>query len=201
MRILHHTLTQRELRHAVSWRAVMIARALMVAVLLLTVAQPAAAITKEYQVKLAYLYKFALYVTWPDGEWAHSQDALVIGILGDDPFGAALDRVAEKRPDGKQVIVKHFASWNHYEPCDILFISRGIPPEALAGASKRIGNQPVLIVGDSLGPAFREAVFDFYLDAENRVGIKMNVDAAKRRRVRADARLLQVCDIVRDSEN
>lgn len=42
----------------------------------------------EYQVKAVFLFNFAQFVTWP----SQPADApLVIGILGDDPFGSYLD--------------------------------------------------------------------------------------------------------------
>ena len=35
-------------------------------------------------IKAAFLHKFASFVEWPQGAFAHATDALRIGVLGDD---------------------------------------------------------------------------------------------------------------------
>src|SRR5688572_2456800 len=52
-------------------------------------AQPAPA--KEYQVKAVFLYNFAQFVEWPTTAFPTAETPLVIGVLGDDPFGGYLD--------------------------------------------------------------------------------------------------------------
>src|SRR5437867_1187382 len=48
---------------------------------------------KEYQVKAVFLFNFAQFVEWPPAAFADDKSPIVIGILGDDPFGAYLDEV------------------------------------------------------------------------------------------------------------
>ena len=45
----------------------------------------------EYEVKAAFLYHFARYVEWPPDGFPPDGDSFVVTILGDDPFGPALD--------------------------------------------------------------------------------------------------------------
>ena len=56
-------------------------------------AQPAPA--KEYQVKAVFLFNFAQFVEWPAETPAGGETNFVIGVLGDDPFGAFLDKTVE----------------------------------------------------------------------------------------------------------
>lgn len=55
-------------------------------------AQPAtpAALPTDYEVKAAFLYNFAKFVRWPDD--AAGGPRFVVAIVGDDPFGAVIDR-------------------------------------------------------------------------------------------------------------
>jgi len=53
----------------------------------------------EYQVKAAFLYSFAKFVQWPDDAFGKPEGPFVVGVLGDDPFGAVLDQTLE-RPVG-----------------------------------------------------------------------------------------------------
>ena len=75
----------------------------------------------EYEVKAAFLYKFASFVEWPPPSAAAP---LCIGILGKDPFGAILDRVVEgKFLNGRPFLIRRFTSGQNISDCQILFIS------------------------------------------------------------------------------
>ncbi len=45
----------------------------------------------EYQLKAVFLFNFAQFVEWPASAFPNAETPLVIGILGEDPFGAYLD--------------------------------------------------------------------------------------------------------------
>src|SRR6266550_1915909 len=45
----------------------------------------------EYQVKAVFLFNFAQFVDWPSKAFPEPQTPLVIGVLGEDPFGPYLD--------------------------------------------------------------------------------------------------------------
>src|SRR5207244_331763 len=45
----------------------------------------------EYQVKATFLFQFTQFVDWPARSLPPAQTPLVIGILGQDPFGTFLD--------------------------------------------------------------------------------------------------------------
>ena len=56
--------------------------------------QAQTASSKEYQVKAAFLYNFSQFVDWPPEAFPQAQTPLVIGIIGDDPFGGSLDEIS-----------------------------------------------------------------------------------------------------------
>jgi len=47
---------------------------------------------REYQVKAVFLFNFAQFVEWPPTAFPEATAPLVIGVLGADPFGAALTK-------------------------------------------------------------------------------------------------------------
>ena len=47
----------------------------------------------EYQVKAAFLFNFTKFVEWPDAAFADGHAPIVLGILGDDPFGTELTQL------------------------------------------------------------------------------------------------------------
>src|ERR1035438_293637 len=51
--------------------------------------------TLEYQVKAAFLLHFTKFIEWPSSAFADASAPFAICVLGKDPFGHALDDVAE----------------------------------------------------------------------------------------------------------
>src|SRR5437762_13934361 len=46
----------------------------------------------EYRIKAAYIFNFAKFVSWPSAAFASANAPIVIGIVGNDPFGSELDQ-------------------------------------------------------------------------------------------------------------
>ena len=95
-------------------------------------------------VKAAFIPKFARYVTWPPSA-AHS-GPLAICVIGDDPFGSALDTAAANQSvDGRPLVVKRLSSPGGASTCAIAFVDGSRSGETLAA----LGRQPVLTVTDA----------------------------------------------------
>src|SRR5579863_7152467 len=83
--------------------------------------------SSEYLIKSGFIYNFAKLVQWPATAFAQADSPIVIGILGDDPFGATLDRiVADKKINGRGLVVRRL-KWSRdfkdVKDCNILFVS------------------------------------------------------------------------------
>src|SRR5882672_2328009 len=76
----------------------------------------------EYEVKAAFLYKFATYVRWPPQSAAVADAPFVIGVIGKDPFGQALDAVMKGQSvHGRAVVVKRLARPEEALRCQVVF--------------------------------------------------------------------------------
>ena len=59
-------------------------------------------ISREYPLKAAFLYRLGTYIRWPEAAFADganpnaAKSPFVIGVLGPDPVGAYLRKIAEK---------------------------------------------------------------------------------------------------------
>ena len=97
------------------------------AILLLSlqVADAAQSDTSEYQIKAASLVIFLKFVDWPQDLGSQS-DPLIIGILGEDPFGDAFKSVENTPVLGNQkLVIKRFGPYkkeNDITKCNLLFI-------------------------------------------------------------------------------
>ena len=83
------------------------------------------AISKEYQVKALFLYNFSQFVEWPAEAFAEAQSPLVIGVLGEDPFGAYLDEIVRgEKVNNHPLVVQRYHQVEEIKTCHILFISQ-----------------------------------------------------------------------------
>ncbi|MGA3190710.1 MAG: YfiR family protein [Bryobacteraceae bacterium] len=138
----------------------------------------------EYQVKAAFLFNFLKFIEWPptagDGPW-------VIGVLGTDPFGQALDQtVRGKIVNGRPVEVRRYSRLSEVKDCNILFIGRA--------AVGRIGIpvQPgLLTVGEAPGFLKAGGIVNFQID-DNRVRFEIQPAAARSAGLRVSAQLLKL---------
>ncbi len=106
----------------------------------------------EYQVEAAFLYHFAKYITWPPAAFNRPDDPIVIGVLGDDPFGENLSEavVREKPVQGRPLRVIRGRTPADLARCHILFISGSEEtrvPQHLAALAR--AKSPALTVGES----------------------------------------------------
>lgn len=109
---------------------------------------PAAAQTQslEYAVKAAYLTKFIPFIQWPDATFASPAAPITICVLGDDPFGASLDKAASgAKSVDRPILVRRL---NEPDPaaCQLLFA--GGDPAVMSAALDAMKGRPVVTVTD-----------------------------------------------------
>src|SRR5688572_33422708 len=64
----------------------------------------------EYELKAAFLYNFVKFTEWPAEESGKSDEPFIIGVVGKDPFGAALDKLIEGETIyDKKIVARRFA--------------------------------------------------------------------------------------------
>ena len=145
----------------------------------------------EYEIKAAFLYKFASFVEWPNKSFSSSNSPIVIGVLGQDPFGSVLDRTIEgKTIDGRRFAVKRAAESADLKTCHILFISSS-ERTSIKKILSDVKGASVLTVGDVEGLVERGVIINFNV-ANNKVGFEINVNAAKRAGLKISSKLLKL---------
>ena len=144
----------------------------------------------EYNVKAVSLYAFGRYVTWPESAFASADSPFVIGLIGGNPFGDALDRIASKKTlNGRAIEVRQINSPAESTDCHILFVSRTVTKEAEAELFALAAGKPVLLVGESPGFAERGGIINFYQSGSN-VRFELNPDKGVETRLSLNAKLL-----------
>lgn len=150
----------------------------------------------EYQVKAVFLFNFAQFVEWPPAAFADASAPLVIGVLGEDPFGPYLDEVVRgEAVAGRSLAVRRYHGIDELSGCHILFISSS-ETARLAQILANLGGRPILTVGDTEGYAARGVMIRF-VRAQNRIRMKVNADAATAAGLTISSKLLRPAEIVR----
>jgi hypothetical protein len=154
-------------------------------------AQPQA---PEYQVKAAFLFNFAKFVEWPE-EALSNEEAFVIGIVGQDPFGHFIDEaVAGKTVREKRITVKRFSRIEDASGSHILFISDS-ETEHVSRIVKLFSRAPILTVSDIDRFAERGGMVELETK-QNRVRFAINVAAVERTGLKPSSQLLKLARIV-----
>jgi hypothetical protein len=166
---------------------------------LLAVAAPPASspVTKapEYALKAAYLFNFIQFIEWPSNDLAAGNAPIVIALLGEDPFGGALDQVVkDKTVHGRRFEIKRIKNPGELRDGNVLFVcgseSKRIPE--ILGALRKRG---ILTVSDIERFAEQGGMINFFMET-NRVRFKINPDAAEGAGIRISSQLLKLGMIV-----
>jgi hypothetical protein len=143
-------------------------------------------VAAEYQVKAAFLGNFPKFVEWPSLQ-PGGRSPLVIGIVGDDPFGPMLSSVISGATSDEHPLVLTRLRWNdRLDGCHILFVSASEIqhlPQILSEAPN------ALTVGDFNSFARRGGMIEMRM-VGNRVRFDINLGAARRAGIRISSKLL-----------
>jgi hypothetical protein len=154
-----------------------------------------AELPKEYEVKAAFLYNFAKFVTWPETAFSSPEAPLVIGVLGKDPFGKILDNTLRgKKIGAREIHIERYASIAAIRSPHMLFVGNSelaTLPEIVDACRAK----PILLVGDMEDFAHEGGVVNFYIEKAN-VRFAINVDAAKKAQLQISSQLLKLAKVL-----
>lgn len=164
--------------------------------LLLAAAAAHTAAVPEHQVKLALTYKLTKFVSWPEERESGSTFALC--VLGEDPFGEALDEIEDLKIKDRTIKVERLALIDETAGhCDLMFISRS-EADKISDLLAELESQPVLTISDLPRFAERGGIVELQ-NRDNRVGFEINVAAYKRAGLVISSQLLQLATLVDDA--
>lgn len=159
-----------------------------------------AAVSREYEIKAIFLYNFAQFVDWPPGAFRDENAPVVIGVLGEDPFGTSLDEaVRGETVKGRPLVVRRFSRIEDVTTCHVLFISQS-ETARLGQIMAALKGRSILTVGDTEEFSRRAGMIRLATE-NNKVRLRINVDAAKAADLAISSKLLRPAEIVTASNN
>lgn len=150
---------------------------------------------KEYQIKAVFLFNFAQFVEWPPAAFPSPQAPLIIGILGDDPFGSYIDEaVRDEKVNNRPLEIRRFARIEDLTDCHILFICKS-ESGRLDRILDRLNGKSVLTVSD-MDEFSKAGVMIRFVMESSKVRLKINIRAAKQAHLTISSKLLRPAEIV-----
>ena len=157
-----------------------------------TQAAPAA---KEYEVKAAFLFNFAQYVEWPPESFSTPATPIIIGVLGDDPFGSVLDQtVRGETVKSRPIAIHRSRQIENLRHCHLLFISKS-ERGRLAPIFAKLAGTHCLTVGETDRFAHNGGIINFRLQGAN-VRFEINLNAARRSGLTISSKLLRLAILI-----
>jgi hypothetical protein len=155
----------------------------------------AGAPVSEYQLKAVFLFNFAQFIEWPAAALPRDSAPFVIGVLGQDPFGSELDDVVRAESvNHHPLAVERYHSVTEVRDCQILFIAaseRAHLDQVLAALKGR----SILTVTDATAPTPSGVMIEL-VRADNRIKLRIDLQAAKDSNLTISSKLLRPAEIV-----
>ncbi len=167
-----------------------VVRLIWLATLLLLAPTAGADAATEYRLKAAFIYNFANFSHWP----AASAGKLRVCVYGRSPILRALEPIAGRISNGRQIEILQRAQDATVEGCEVVFVTESAIAR-LPALLAEIGDEPVLTVANSPGAGRTGAAFNMVV-VEDKVRFEVNLPATRRGGLRVDPRVLRLATAV-----
>ncbi len=146
---------------------------------------------REAQVKAVFLFNFAQFAEWPAETFPDATSPIIIGILGEDPFGPFLEKIVSGEHIGEHPIqVRRFASAEEAQACHILFIDKNKSRD-IERILEQLRGKNILTVSDMKDFASRGGVIGLFIE-DNKTKFEINLKEYKDSNVVISSRVLRL---------
>ncbi len=150
----------------------------------------------EYQIKAMFLCNFLRFIecsVWKD---TNNNEPIVIGILGDNPFGDSLTLIANKKVRNRKLTIKYLGRFKEIKDkdklkeCQLLFISSSEKLN-LKKIFETIHGHCVLTISDMNGFIDSGGIINFIKDRK-KIRFEINMTSAEKQSFYINSKLLRL---------
>jgi YfiR/HmsC-like len=150
----------------------------------------------EYEVKAAFLFRFAQFVEWPADTFKEASEPFTYCTIGEDPFHGSLERTLNGKTIGQRPLrVEHLGGAGKVGDCQVLFIGGPGDKKHVEGTLASAAALPILTVGEADRFAANGGAIGFCTEA-NKIRFEVNLDAAGKAGLKISAKLLALAKTV-----
>jgi hypothetical protein len=168
---------------------------------------------REYKIKAAFLYNFIQFVDWPKEKTPDQDDPIILGIIGEYPFGDSFEPIENKQIKGRKSLIKRFEGIDKLKKssdkgkskidsirrCHLLFICSS-EQDHIKEIINLVKGCGVLTVGETSNMLESGGVVNFLVE-ENKVRFEINLTAARDEKLTIRSQLLRLATKVIDEKN
>jgi hypothetical protein len=148
---------------------------------------------EEHDAKAAFVLKLVNFVQWP----TDANHDLVIGFVGADATGDALQRLAYGKPvNGRTIVVRRLMHDGDLKACQVIYVGAS-ERKNMPLMLERLRGSSVLTVGEYDGFGQHGGIVNLLANG-GRIRFEVNPHAAERAHLQISSRLLSLATIVAD---
>jgi hypothetical protein len=170
----------------------------VISILLLIASAQAAEVPmpRESQLQAVFLYRFTLFVDWPDSVFKHAESPLNFCIFGQHQFGNVLNLTVkdELYKTTRPMQILYLSQLELLTQCHLLFISASEAAQ-IKTILQQVSQLPILTVSNQTDFITMGGMIEFY-SRNNRVRFMINPETVRKQNLRVNANLLRVGDVV-----
>ena len=153
--------------------------------------------SREYQLKAVFLFNFTQFVDWPANAFENDQSALVIGVIGENPFGSYLSQtVSGEKINGHPLIVQYYKDEEDIKSCHILFVNIR-ETKKIEQILDAIKGRDILTVSDYPDFLKQDGMIKFVTN-NNKIKLQINIEACKESKMVLSSKLLRLAEIIKN---
>jgi hypothetical protein len=149
----------------------------------------------EQALKVAFIYNFAKFTTWPASAFADPQAPVTVCVVGKHDFGNAFQSIEGKSVGGRSVAVKYLTSYKSKDQCQVVYVA---PSEKsrLAKIVKTATETHALVVSDTDGFVDGGTIINMVRRGDDRIGFEINARVAGESGLKLSSKLLNLAERV-----
>ncbi|MCX7008389.1 MAG: YfiR family protein [Kiritimatiellaeota bacterium] len=149
----------------------------------------------EYDVKAAFLLNFMQFVEWPASATTNAEAPLLIGVLGEDPFGATLEgTIKGETIHGRPLTIKRKRQVAELKDCHLIFVCHS-EKNQLKEITSALRGCSALTVSD-IEQFCRYGGMIGLFNERGRIRFEINQEAAEQSNLKISSKLLRLGRLV-----
>lgn len=149
----------------------------------------------EQQLKVAFIYNFAKFTTWPDSVFADAKAPVTLCVVGKHDFGNAFEGVEGKSVGGRAVVVKYLTSYKSKDQCQVVYIAAS-EKARLAKIVDTGKETHALTVSDTDGFVDGGGIINMVRGRNDRISFEINARVAGESGLKLSSKLLNLAERV-----
>jgi len=170
------------------------AAAALALVVVPSVAVPAQEVS-EQALKVAFIYNFAKFTTWPASAFADPNAPVTMCVVGKHDFGEAFQSIEGKSVGGRAVVVKYLNSYRTKDQCQIIYVAPSEKPR-LAKIVDAAKEAHALVVSDTDGFVDGGTIINMVRRRDDHIGFEINARMAGESGLKLSSKLLNLAERV-----